>query len=60
MLPAVAQELSRAQSYLHIAGWFFSPELQMSREDEPVIVRNLLAELAERINVRVSPRSWRP
>lgn len=39
MLPAVAQELSRAQSYLHIAGWFFSPELQMSREDEPVIVR---------------------
>ena len=55
--PAIAQELSAAESYVHLAGWFFSPELQLSREEEPVIVRNLLAELAERVDVRVL--SWK-
>ena len=57
VLPSIAQELSAAQSYVHLAGWFFSPELQLSREEEPVIVRNLLAELAERVDVRVL--SWK-
>lgn len=52
-LPAMAEELSRAQSYVHLVGWFFSPELQLSREEEPVILRNLLAELAERVEVRL-------
>ncbi|MGH3136002.1 MAG: phospholipase D-like domain-containing protein [Gaiellaceae bacterium] len=56
-LPAIAKELSAAQSYVYLAGWFFSPELQLSREEEPVIVRNLLAELAERVDVRVL--SWK-
>ncbi|HEX4746488.1 MAG TPA: phospholipase D family protein [Gaiellaceae bacterium] len=56
-LPAIAEELARAESYVHLAGWFFSPELQLSREEEPVILRNLLAELAERIDVRVL--SWK-
>ncbi|MGL6280477.1 MAG: phospholipase D-like domain-containing protein [Gaiella sp.] len=52
-LPLIAEELARAQSHVHLAGWFLSPELQLTREDEPTIVRNLLAELAERIDVRV-------
>ena len=56
-LPAIASELARAESYVHLAGWFFSPELQLTREDEPVVVRNLLASLAERIPVRVL--SWK-
>ncbi len=56
-LPAIAQELARAESFVHLAGWFFSPELQLSREEEPMILRNLLAELAERIDVRVL--SWK-
>jgi phosphatidylserine/phosphatidylglycerophosphate/cardiolipin synthase-like enzyme len=56
-LPAIAAELARAESYVHLAGWFFSPELAMSRDDEPKIVRNLLAELAERVDVRVL--SWK-
>ena len=56
-LPAIAAELARAESYVHLAGWFFSPELNMSRDDEPKIVRNLLAELAERVDVRVL--SWK-
>ena len=52
-LPRIAEELSRAQSHVHLTGWFISPDLQLTREEEPVIVRNLLAELAERIDVRV-------
>ncbi len=56
-LPAIAAELASAESYVHLTGWFFSPELHLSRDDEPTIVRNLLAELAERIDVRVL--SWK-
>ena len=56
-LPAIAAELACAESYVHLAGWFFSPELDMSRDDEPKIVRNLLAELAKRVDVRVL--SWK-
>ena len=52
-LPRIAEELARAQSHVHLTGWFLSPELQLTREEEPVVVRNLLAELAERIDVRV-------
>jgi phosphatidylserine/phosphatidylglycerophosphate/cardiolipin synthase-like enzyme len=56
-LPAIAAEIARAESSVHLAGWFFSPELHLSREEEPVVVRNLLAELAERVDVRVL--SWK-
>ena len=52
-LPMLAEELARAESHVHITGCFFSPELELTRGDDPVIVRNLLAELAERIDVRV-------
>ena len=38
---------------MHLTGWFLSPELALSREEEPLVVRTLLAELAERIDVRV-------
>src|SRR5439155_12855605 len=34
-------------------GWYFSPEFALMREGEPLVLRNLLAELAERIDVRV-------
>ena len=53
VLPAMAEELTRAQSHVHLMGWFLSPHLQLTRADEPVVLRNLLAELAERIDVRV-------
>ncbi len=52
-LPMVADELARAESHVHLTGCFFSPELELTRGDDPAIVRNLLAELAERIDVRV-------
>ena len=34
-------------------GWHFSPDFALEREGEPVVLRNLLAELAERVDVRV-------
>ena len=52
-LPRMVAELERAESHVHIAGWFFSPDFALTREGEPTILRNLLAELAERVEVRV-------
>jgi phosphatidylserine/phosphatidylglycerophosphate/cardiolipin synthase-like enzyme len=49
----MASELEQAESYVHIAGWLLSPEFALTRERESKIVRNVLAELAERIDVRV-------
>ena len=57
MLPAVAEALRGAQSHVHLAGWYFSPELDLTRGEDPVILRNVLAELAERVDVRVL--GWR-
>ena len=59
-LPRVAEELAGARSHVHVTGWYFSPELALTRGDEPVSVRNLLAELAERIDVRVLVWSGAP
>jgi phosphatidylserine/phosphatidylglycerophosphate/cardiolipin synthase-like enzyme len=52
-LPAMAEELGKAESHVHLSGWFLSPHLQLTRGDDPVVLRNVLAELAERIDVRV-------
>ena len=35
MLPAVAEALRGAQSHVHLAGWYFSPELDLTRGDDP-------------------------
>jgi phosphatidylserine/phosphatidylglycerophosphate/cardiolipin synthase-like enzyme len=52
-LPRIAAELEPARSHVHIAGWYFSPDFALAREGAPAVVRNLLAELAERVEVRV-------
>ena len=52
-LPRVAEELAKAESHAHLTGWYFSPQLNLTHEEQPVTVRNLLGELAERIDVRV-------
>jgi len=52
-LPRMARDMAAATSHVHLTGWFLSPELALSREEEPLVVRTLLAELAERIDVRV-------
>jgi phosphatidylserine/phosphatidylglycerophosphate/cardiolipin synthase-like enzyme len=52
-LPAVAAEMRRARSYVHVAGWYFTPSFDLERNGESAALRHLLAELAERIDVRV-------
>jgi phosphatidylserine/phosphatidylglycerophosphate/cardiolipin synthase-like enzyme len=59
-LPRVADELAKARSHVHVTGWYFSPELALTRSGDPVTVRNLLAELAERVDVRVLVWSGAP
>jgi phosphatidylserine/phosphatidylglycerophosphate/cardiolipin synthase-like enzyme len=52
-LPAIAKELQAAQSHVHITGWFFSPSFALVRNEQPLVLRTLLAELAERVDVRM-------
>ncbi|MDX6482601.1 MAG: hypothetical protein QOE95_372, partial [Gaiellaceae bacterium] len=52
-LPRMAEVLRGAQSYVHITGWYFSPDFELVRGEDPVVLRALLAELAERVEVRV-------
>src|SRR5207245_181204 len=49
--PRIADDLLRAQSSVLIAGWHFTPSMRL-RPDGPSL-RELLAELAERVDVRV-------
>src|SRR5436190_17772633 len=52
-LPRIRAELERATSHVHIAGWYFTPHFALTRDGDPAILRDLLAELAERVEVRV-------
>jgi phosphatidylserine/phosphatidylglycerophosphate/cardiolipin synthase-like enzyme len=52
-LPAIAAELRKARSHVHLAGWHFSPDFELEREGKKLVLRNLLAELAEEVDVRV-------
>jgi phosphatidylserine/phosphatidylglycerophosphate/cardiolipin synthase-like enzyme len=52
-LPPLADELRKARSHVHLAGWFVTPDFALVRDPDRVELRTLLAELAERIPVRV-------
>ena len=52
-LSVIARELRQARSHIHLAGWHFTPGFALVRDGDPVVVRDLLAELAERVDVRV-------
>jgi phosphatidylserine/phosphatidylglycerophosphate/cardiolipin synthase-like enzyme len=52
-LPAIARELETACSHVHLTGWFFSPDFALTRETTPLVLRNLLGDVAERVEVRV-------
>jgi len=51
--PRIAAELASATSHVYLAGWHFAADFAMVRGPEPVVLRNLLAELAERVDVYV-------
>jgi len=52
-LPIMARELAAARSHIHMTNWFLSPDFELVRGDQPVVLRHLLAELAERVDVRI-------
>ena len=52
-LPQIAEDLAAARSHVHIAGWHVTPDFGLTRDDHASRLRDLLGELAERIEVRV-------
>ena len=50
-LPRIAEAVRSARSHVHLAGWHFDPAFQL--EEEGPALRDLLAEAAERVDVRV-------
>jgi phosphatidylserine/phosphatidylglycerophosphate/cardiolipin synthase-like enzyme len=52
-LAQIASALESARSHVHIAGWHVTPDFGLRRDDRAVRLRDLLGELAERIEVRV-------
>ena len=50
-LPRIAEAIRSARSHVHLAGWHFDPSFRL--EEEGPTLRELLAEAAERIDVRV-------
>ncbi len=52
-LVAIERAIRAAVSHVHIAGWSMSPTFALTRGDAPVIVRELLADAARDVDVRV-------
>lgn len=52
-LDRMVDEMQRATSFVHLTGWFMSPDFVMRAGSSPVVLRNLLAELSQRVDVRV-------
>jgi phosphatidylserine/phosphatidylglycerophosphate/cardiolipin synthase-like enzyme len=52
-LPAVAEALRGARRFVHLTGWHVAPHFELDRCEPPVVLGALLAELAQRIDVRV-------
>ncbi len=49
----MADDIRTAGSYVHLTGWHVTPDFDLTRDETPVILRKLLAEVAHRIPVRV-------
>jgi phosphatidylserine/phosphatidylglycerophosphate/cardiolipin synthase-like enzyme len=52
-LPRIAEALATARSHVHIAGWHITAEFGLTRDAQAARLRDLLGDLAERIDVRV-------
>src|ERR1700730_4279037 len=51
--PALEQAIRRARRSVLIAGWCITPEFAVLRDEPPVLLRELLGEAAESVEVRV-------
>jgi phosphatidylserine/phosphatidylglycerophosphate/cardiolipin synthase-like enzyme len=52
-LSAIAEAMAGARSHVHVSGWHLSPDFELIRGAGAARLRDLLAELAEHIDVRV-------
>src|SRR3954447_5935010 len=65
-LPEIARAIRSARRHVHIAGWSITPHFALTRDEPPVVLRELLADAAERVDVRVlmwagaPPRTFAP
>jgi phosphatidylserine/phosphatidylglycerophosphate/cardiolipin synthase-like enzyme len=53
MFRTLLDELASARSHVHLTGWYMSPDFVLRHGDPPVVLRNLLAELADRLDLRI-------
>jgi phosphatidylserine/phosphatidylglycerophosphate/cardiolipin synthase-like enzyme len=51
--PVVAEAISNARDHVHVTGWHVAPYFELVRGERPAVLGELLAEAAERVNVRV-------
>jgi len=59
-MPAIAEAIGRARSLVHITGWHVAPSFALARDHPHGQIGVLLAELAQRIDVRVLVWSGAP
>lgn len=52
-LPRIAEAIAAARSNLYIAGWHVTPDFGLTRDSGATRLRDLLGDVAERIDVRV-------
>jgi phosphatidylserine/phosphatidylglycerophosphate/cardiolipin synthase-like enzyme len=52
-LPRMAAAIRGARSHVHLTGWFVSPDFVLEDGERPLVLRNLLAETAEQVDVRL-------
>jgi phosphatidylserine/phosphatidylglycerophosphate/cardiolipin synthase-like enzyme len=49
----IVADIRAARAFVHLTGWFISPDFVLEDGEAPVVVRDLLAAAAARIDVRV-------
>jgi len=52
-LPAIAEAMAAARSHVHVTAWHLAAHFELVRGERPIVLGALLAELAERVDVRV-------
>jgi phosphatidylserine/phosphatidylglycerophosphate/cardiolipin synthase-like enzyme len=52
-VPVIARDIEAATSHVHIAGWYLTAEFPVTRDQPPLLLRELLEKVAGRIPVRV-------
>ena len=51
--PLMAEAIAGAREYVYVTGWHVSPHFELVRGPEPAVLGDVLAQAAERVDVRV-------